>query len=187
MIVRGKYNLKDSFVFGFIGTFGHWHGIEMLERIIPIVCDKYPQARFLLIGDGSLKQSLEESVKKYIDSGQVILTGKIDQNLAPEYLAACDAYLCPTAPNKDGTRFFGSPTKLFEYMSMAKPVIASDLEQLAQVLFPAFKVSENISIASLLVEDEIGFLVSSLDVQGFVKACGLCLNMPEQERKKNRK
>lgn len=182
--IREKYNLEESFVFGFIGTFGHWHGIPMLEKIIPIICEKYSKATFLLIGDGALRESLKESVKKYIKNGQVILTGKIDQHLAPEYLSACDAYLCPTAPNSDGTRFFGSPTKLFEYMSMAKPIIASDLEQLSEVLSPAIKISESSSGFSLLVKDQIGVLVSPLDIQGFVKACELCLHMSMQERKK---
>ncbi|MFT6765295.1 MAG: glycosyltransferase involved in cell wall biosynthesis [Alteromonas naphthalenivorans] len=184
MTIRQKYNLENSVAFGFIGTFGHWHGIPMLEKIIPQICDNYPQAKFLLIGDGSLRESLEQAVKKYINNGQVILTGRIDQHLAPEYLAACDAYLCPTAPNQDGTRFFGSPTKLFEYMSMAKPVIASDLEQLSEVLAPAIKVTKNISTISLMVKNQVGILVEPLNVQGFVKACELCLHMSEQERKK---
>ena len=34
----------------------------------------------------------------------------------------------------DGSRFFGSPTKLFEYMAMGKSIVASRLEQLAEVL-----------------------------------------------------
>lgn len=180
--IRERYNLEDSFVFGFIGTFGHWHGIGMLEKIIPVICKKHPKAKFLLIGNGSLREPLKIVIKKYIDNGQVILTGKIAQYLAPEYLAACDAYLCPTAPNADGTRFFGSPTKLFEYMSMAKPVIASDLEQLSEVLAPSFKVSKNTSVTSLVVKNKVGVLVSPLDVQGFVKACELCLHMSKQER-----
>jgi glycosyltransferase involved in cell wall biosynthesis len=37
-------------------------------------------------------------------------------------------------PNPDGTRFFGSPTKLFEYMGLAKPIVASDLEQIGEVI-----------------------------------------------------
>ena len=182
--IREKYSLEESFVFGFIGTFGHWHGIPMLEKIIPIICEKYPEAKFLLIGDGGLKPSLEKTVQKYIGTGQVVLTGKIAQHLAPEYLAACDAYLCPTAPNADGTRFFGSPTKLFEYMSMAKPVIASDLEQLSDVISPAVCVDSATEIKDILIEEQVGLLVSPLDVQGFVKACELCLHMSKQERGK---
>jgi glycosyltransferase involved in cell wall biosynthesis len=43
--------------------------------------------------------------------------------------------LCsPHVSNPDGTPFFGSPTKLFEYMAMGKGIIASDLEQIGDVL-----------------------------------------------------
>jgi glycosyltransferase involved in cell wall biosynthesis len=34
----------------------------------------------------------------------------------------------------DGQPFFGSPTKIFEYMAMAKGIVASNLGQLSQVL-----------------------------------------------------
>ena len=37
-------------------------------------------------------------------------------------------------PNADGSRFFGSPTKLFEYMAMGKGIVASDLEEIGEVL-----------------------------------------------------
>jgi len=36
--------------------------------------------------------------------------------------------------NPDGTRFFGSPTKLFEYMAMGRGIVASRLEQIGDVL-----------------------------------------------------
>ena len=37
-------------------------------------------------------------------------------------------------PNADGSPFFGSPTKLFEYMAMGKGIVASDLDQIGEVL-----------------------------------------------------
>jgi glycosyltransferase involved in cell wall biosynthesis len=67
----------------------------------------------------------------------VTLTGLVEQDEAPAYLAACDILLSPHVPNPDGSRFFGSPTKLFEYMAMARPIVASDLDQIGQVLRPA--------------------------------------------------
>src|SRR4029453_10185209 len=48
--------------------------------------------------------------------------------------AACDILASPHVPNADGTPFFGSPTKLFEYMAMGKGIVASDLEQIGEIL-----------------------------------------------------
>ncbi len=64
----------------------------------------------------------------------VTFTGLVPQDEAPAYLAACDILASPHVPNADGSRFFGSPTKLFEYMAMGKGIVASDLEQIGEVL-----------------------------------------------------
>lgn len=182
--LREFYGFQNKFVFGFIGTFGQWHGVNILRAIIPTLVKKYPQAAFLLIGEGLLKADLENYFKEMGLAGeQVIFTGAIEQERAPEYLAVCDAYLCPTQPNADGSRFFGSPTKLFEYMSMAKPIIASDLEQVGHVVSPAFKVTKNTS-GELTVEDRVGFVVDPLDIDGFIRACELCLLLPQEQRSK---
>ena len=47
---------------------------------------------------------------------------------------ACDILLSPHVPMSDGSEFFGSPTKLFEYMAMGKAIVASRLGQIADVL-----------------------------------------------------
>jgi glycosyltransferase involved in cell wall biosynthesis len=58
----------------------------------------------------------------------------IPQASAAAYLAASDVFLSPHVPNRDGSTFFGSPTKLFEYMAMERPIVASDLAQIGEVL-----------------------------------------------------
>lgn len=163
--VRQELALENKVVFGFIGTFSQWHGIEVLARIIPAIVQQKPQAYFLLMGDGPLKLFLMEELKKHnIGTEHVLFLGMIPQHKACNYLAACDVYLTPTQPNPDGSRFFGSPTKLFEYMSMAKPIIASHIEQLADIIHPAiYEHHEHQSIS-----EKVGFLVYPHDIDGFI-------------------
>ena len=61
-------------------------------------------------------------------------TNLIPQSEGSKYLAACDILVSPHVPNPDGSPFFGSPTKLFEYMSMGKAIVASNLDQIGEVL-----------------------------------------------------
>ena len=61
-------------------------------------------------------------------------TGIVSYQEIPQYLAACDILVSPHVPNPDGTPFFGSPTKLFEYMAMGKGIVASNLAQIGEVL-----------------------------------------------------
>ena len=80
---------------------------------------------------------MPEIKRRLADSGAgpaSILTGLIPQEQGPEHLAACDILVSPHVPNPDGTPFFGSPTKLFEYMAMGKGIVASDLDQIGEVL-----------------------------------------------------
>ncbi len=175
--------LDKKITFGFIGTFGQWHGIGVLEKIIPILIAVKKNIHFLLMGDGVERAPLEHSLREQDLLGYVTFTGKILPEDAPVYLAHCDIFLCPTQSNKDGSRFFGSPTKLFEYMSMGKPVIASDLEQIAEIISPAMYIKD-LHDKSLIITDQVGFLINPLDIQGFVDACLLCIHMSDEDRKK---
>ena len=56
----------------------------------------------------------------------------------------------------DGTPFFGSPTKLFEYMAIGKGIVASNLGQIGQVL-------EHGRTAWLVAPGDIDALVDGLE------------------------
>ncbi|MFY9556630.1 MAG: glycosyltransferase, partial [Blastocatellia bacterium] len=61
-------------------------------------------------------------------------TGRVSHDEVPAFLDACDILVSPHVDSTDGSKFFGSPTKLFEYMAMAKPIVASRLGQIGDVI-----------------------------------------------------
>ncbi len=136
--IRRKLNLEDKTVIGFIGTFGKWHGAEILAQAFGLLIQKHPQyrnnIRLLMIGNGHTMSQVQQELETYGVTQECILTGVVPQEEGPAYLAACDLLASPHVPNSDGTPFFGSPTKLFEYMAMGKGIIASDLDQIGEVL-----------------------------------------------------
>ena len=125
---------KDAIVVSFIGTFGPWHGAEVLAQTISKVCPNNPHVRYLFIGGGGSYEQVKEIVKSSRYEDRVKMIGFVPQLEAPSYLAACDILVSPQIPNPDGTPFFGSPTKLFEYMAMGKAIVASDLDQMGRIL-----------------------------------------------------
>lgn len=136
---REKWGIaEEELVMGFIGTFGPWHGTEVLADAIVALFDRHPDlrddVRFLLIGDGGLRPAVEARLARSRWRDRVIFTGLLPQADAREHLAACDVFLSPHVPNPDGSRFFGSPTKLFEYMALGRPIVASRLEQIGELL-----------------------------------------------------
>lgn len=169
--VRTELNLQKKFVFGFIGTFSHWHGINILEKLIPELVQLTSQVHFLLIGDGPLRESLQKVIIAHKLESHVTFTGILPSCQARNYLAACDAFLSPNQPNPDGSRFFGSPTKLFEYMSLAKPIIASHIEQIITIVKPALHIDMQTKNISSHYKYACGFLLKPHDVDGFVRAC----------------
>lgn len=124
----------DAVVVGFVGSFGAWHGAEVLARAIPLVAKQIENARFLLVGQGPKYLDVVKLVEESGFKRRVILTGWVPQEEGPKALAACDILTSPHTPNPDGTPFFGSPMKLFEYMAMGRGIVASDLDQLGEVL-----------------------------------------------------
>lgn len=161
--IREKLGIKDQeIVVSFVGSFGPWHGAEILARTIPAVTSQNPNVKYLFVGDGGRLNAVKDIVSDCGVSDKVLFVGFIDRNIVPEYLGASDILVSPQVPNPDGTPFFGSPTKLFEYMSMGKAIIASDLDQ----------------IGSILTSQENAILTSSGDVSQLADAILILANNP---------
>jgi glycosyltransferase involved in cell wall biosynthesis len=165
--IRASLGISDEPVIGFIGTFGGWHGIDVLAAALPIICRLAPSARFLLIGDGNLKPMVLDAIRGNSLEPRVIDAGRTEQRAGARLLKAADIYVSPHSSHMVDSPFFGSPTKLFEYMALGGGIVASDLEQLGIVMSPALRPAD-FANGKPAVRDQRGVLCKPGDVEDFV-------------------
>lgn len=118
-----KLDLRYDYVC-FCGSFYRWQGIDDLIRSIPLVMKSCPTARFLIVGDGIMKDELISLTKELGLEESILFTGSVPYEKVPWYLSSADVCIVYKKPMATGY----SPLKLYEYMACGKPVIASNVE-----------------------------------------------------------
>ena len=177
--IRAEFGFaEDEQIVGFTGTFGGWHGIDVLAAAIPRICELAPKARFLLVGDGSHKPLVDRVVADHKLEDRVRSVGRVSQTEGARLLGACDICVSPHNSHMIDSKFFGSPTKLFEYMAMGAGIVGSDLEQLGEVLSPALRLND-FARPDLHVTNQRAVLVTPGDVEEFVAAVVALVDRPD--------
>jgi glycosyltransferase involved in cell wall biosynthesis len=116
------------------------------------------KAHFLFVGDGHKMASVRAILGDHVRGGHVTFTGLVAQKEGPRYLASSDILVSPHVSNADGSRFFGSPTKLYEYMAMGKAILASDLDQIGDVLAGSPRVGAEPAVGPADGEGDLALL-----------------------------
>jgi glycosyltransferase involved in cell wall biosynthesis len=115
---------------GWIGSFGPWHGAEVLIRALSVMP---AEVELVMIGDGSSRTACHSLAEQLGVSSRIEWAGALPHCDALRRLVRCDLLASPHTPLPD-QEFFGSPTKIFEYMALGRPIVASALGQIAEVL-----------------------------------------------------
>lgn len=114
---RHKYNLENCFVIGNIARFVYQKNHEFLIEVFAELEKLIPESRLLLIGDGELRDDIEDKVKKLGIEKKVIFLGKIkDVN---NWYQAMDVFCLPS-------RFEGLPITVVEAQAAGLPCVISD-------------------------------------------------------------
>jgi glycosyltransferase involved in cell wall biosynthesis len=177
----------DADLLTFVGTFGTWHGTDVLATAIRRLIDvdrtwlERHHVHFLYVGDGALAPRVRSILGEGLGRPFVTLAGIRPQAETPRTLAASDILLSPHVPNPDGTPFFGSPTKLFEYMAMGRPIVASDLDQVGWVL-KGWRPGEPPPAAGQSGRSRAALLVEPGRVEDLVSGIRRAVEMPGPER-----
>ncbi len=115
---------------GWVGSFTSWHGAEVLIRALALLPTDIGA---LLIGDGAERTRCESLAAELDLDGRVEFAGALPHDEAVRRLCECDVLASPHVPMPERP-FFGSPTKIFEYMGIGRPIVASALEQIGEIL-----------------------------------------------------
>ncbi len=119
---------------GYLGTVERVRRVDLIVEAFAQVLGCYPDTRLILAGgaDRAAMEFLEKRIAQLGLEDEVLLTGQRPRAEALGYMQACDVCLSPYAPLPllQST----SPTKLVEYMFLAKPVVASEHPEQREVV-----------------------------------------------------
>ena len=135
---KKELDLDDkSFYVIFVGYLVQWQGVDRLINAAPFVLKEVPNTKFIIVGEGRILNALKKQVEELDITDKFIFTGKVPYEIIPLYINACDVCITLKTPMKSGF----SPLKLYEYMSCAKPVVATNT--------PSFDILEGYSAGIL--------------------------------------
>jgi glycosyltransferase involved in cell wall biosynthesis len=124
-IVRRQYGLKkEDFVLFFMGWLYHFSGLKEVAQ--QLAQTKDDSLKLLIVGEGDAYNDLQQIRERYDLQDRLILTGKKSYQEIPNYIAAADICLLPAYPVEKIMQDI-VPIKMYEYMAMLKPVIATRL------------------------------------------------------------
>lgn len=124
--IRKQHNIKeDDTLILFVGWLYKFSGLKETAIEICKNRSKINNIKLLIVGDGDAYDDLKEMVKKYKMENYIIIVGKMPYSSVPNFVAASDVCILPSFNNDIMNDIV--PIKMYEYMAMSKPVIASKL------------------------------------------------------------
>jgi len=114
------------------GRLSEWKGIYTLIESMHHIDDSVSVV--LVGGFEGEKEVVESFVEKCGLRARVIFCGHQEHKTIPIFLKAADILALPNSGKTEISRYYTSPLKMFEYMASDRPIIASDLPSIREVL-----------------------------------------------------
>jgi len=148
-------NSDGSPIIGFVGSILPHHYLDFLIEAFAVLVNDKIKAKLLVVGEGSLLDSLKQKAKDLKIQDFVIFTGKIQHSEVRNYINLMDICVMP------GSNWYGSPIKIFEYGILGKPIIAPDngpvndvMEQMKDGVLIKHELKDLVDAMKLLLRDE---------------------------------
>jgi glycosyltransferase involved in cell wall biosynthesis len=127
--VRERYGIaQDDTLLLFMGFMYDFSGLKEVAQSLLEAPSTH--MKLMVVGDGDLYAPLLKMVAHHDAGDRIILAGKVPFEEVPRYVAAADICLLPAYRNEIMMNIV--PIKMYEYMAMGKPVIATKLPGIIQ-------------------------------------------------------
>jgi PEP-CTERM/exosortase A-associated glycosyltransferase len=123
--LKEEWGLIGKVTMGYIGSFFHYEGLDILVRAMILLAGEYPQLRLLLVGDGEVMSLLKEMVADAGILDRVVFTGRVKHDEVARFYKLFDFMVLPRKETRE-TRLV-TPLKPMEIMAMGKPLVASNI------------------------------------------------------------
>ncbi|MDH4096302.1 MAG: glycosyltransferase family 4 protein, partial [Betaproteobacteria bacterium] len=125
-----KHHVQGKFVAAYIGTIGLAHGLGTILDAAERMRDD-PRVVFLLVGDGAKRDALEKQARDK-GLGNVIFAGAVGKREVARYWQLADAALVLLRDRPVFRHVL--PSKMFEAMATARPIVLGVLGESAALL-----------------------------------------------------
>jgi glycosyltransferase involved in cell wall biosynthesis len=132
--VRRDLGLTNEPVVLWVGGFYPWHDLELLLRSFSLVLQRHPDVKLVLVGDGQTRPAVERMVEQNGLRPSVVMTGAVPHSRVPDMVSIADVAVVPSTPMTASRGGTGTPLKLFEYMAAGKAIVATALNEAAEVI-----------------------------------------------------
>lgn len=122
-----------GFTVGFVGRLYAWHGLDLLLEAIHDLRTEGLDLSLVVVGDGLMRMEWETQSQKLGIASNVAFVGQVPWSEVAQYIAGFDVGYTGQIQLQVG-KMYHSPLKLYEYMAMAKPVIASAFEDAQRMI-----------------------------------------------------
>lgn len=115
----------EELTLGFVGGLIGWQALDVLmEAIAEVEAERGLRTAFVVIGDGAMRRDWEGKAGELGIADRVRFVGQVPGDRIARHMAGFDIGYAGAKVMEIG-RMYHSPIKLYEYMAMAKPVLAA--------------------------------------------------------------
>ena len=127
--IKRQFGLEKKVVIGFVAgdISAGWRRTDLLLEVFQELVRGNPQIGALVVGGREARPAQTHSASNDT-APAVTFTGKVPYSEVPRYINAMDICVIPNAT------WYGSPTKLFEYGAMGRPVVASKFPPIEEII-----------------------------------------------------